>query len=92
MSSIRFPNESEDYRRARTALLAEEVELRRHLERVAAQRRALPEGGAVTKDYAFVGERGRYVSPISSAHTTPSSSTSTCTGLNESAPARCAPR
>lgn len=58
MSSIRFPNESAEYRRARTALLAEEVELRRHLERVAAQRRALPEGGSVTKDYAFVGEEG----------------------------------
>jgi predicted dithiol-disulfide oxidoreductase (DUF899 family) len=32
---IRYPNESEDYRRARTALLAEEIELRRHIERVA---------------------------------------------------------
>ena len=57
-SSIRFPNETPEYRRARTALLAEEVELRRHLERVAALRRALPLGGPVTKDYAFVGEEG----------------------------------
>jgi len=32
---IRFPNESEEYRRARDALLAEEIELRRHIERVA---------------------------------------------------------
>jgi len=31
---MRFPNESGDYRRARTALLAEEIELRRHIERV----------------------------------------------------------
>ena len=54
---VRFPNESIEYRRARTALLAEEIELRRHLERVAEQRRALPPGGA-TKNYRFVGEAG----------------------------------
>jgi predicted dithiol-disulfide oxidoreductase (DUF899 family) len=53
---IRFPNESADYRAARNALLAEEIELRRHLERVAAQRRALPPGGPVTGDYHFIGE------------------------------------
>ena len=57
-STIRFPNESEDYRRARNALLAEEIELRRHIERVAEQRRALPPGGVVKKDYGFVGEGG----------------------------------
>ncbi len=55
---VRFPNESAEYRAARTALLAEEIELRRHLERVAAQRRALPPGGAVTGDYRFEGEKG----------------------------------
>jgi predicted dithiol-disulfide oxidoreductase (DUF899 family) len=55
---VRFPNESADYRRARHALLVEEIELRRHIERVAALRRALPDGGEVTKDYAFVGENG----------------------------------
>ena len=55
---VRFPNESPQYRAARTALLAEEIELRRHLERVAAQRRALPPGGAVTGDYRFEGEAG----------------------------------
>ena len=55
---VRFPNESADYRAARTALLAEEIELRRHLERVAAQRRALPPGGAVIGDYRFEGEDG----------------------------------
>jgi predicted dithiol-disulfide oxidoreductase (DUF899 family) len=54
---VRFPNESAEYRRARTALLAEEIELRRHIERVAELRRALPPGGAV-KDYRFVGEDG----------------------------------
>jgi predicted dithiol-disulfide oxidoreductase (DUF899 family) len=40
-----FPNDSAEYRKARKALLAEEIELRRHAERVAAQRRALPAGG-----------------------------------------------
>jgi predicted dithiol-disulfide oxidoreductase (DUF899 family) len=55
---VRIPNESAEYRKARTALLAEEIELRRHIERVAEQRRALPPGGAVTKDYRFVGENG----------------------------------
>jgi predicted dithiol-disulfide oxidoreductase (DUF899 family) len=40
-------------------LLAEEIELRRHIERVAAQRRALPPGGQIAEDYEFVGESGR---------------------------------
>jgi predicted dithiol-disulfide oxidoreductase (DUF899 family) len=52
---VRFPNESEEYRRVRGALLAEEIELRRHMERVAAQRRALPPGGLVPEDYVFEG-------------------------------------
>lgn len=55
---VRFPNESPEYRRAREALLAEEIELRRHIERVAEQRRALPPGGKVIKEYRFEGERG----------------------------------
>ncbi len=59
---IRFPNESADYRAARTALLAEEIELRRHIERVAALRRALPIGGEVTGDYRFVDENGSELS------------------------------
>lgn len=57
-NGVRFPNESEDYRRARDALLAEEIELRRHIERVAQQRRELPPGGVLPKDYDFVGENG----------------------------------
>jgi predicted dithiol-disulfide oxidoreductase (DUF899 family) len=57
-SGARFPNESAEYRRARQALLAEEIELRRHIERVAEQRRQLPPGGEVTKAYAFEGEAG----------------------------------
>ena len=57
-SPVRFPNESPEYRAARTALLAEEFELRRHIARVATQRAALPPGGEVTGDYRFMGEGG----------------------------------
>ena len=57
-NGVRFPNESTDYRHARDALLAEEIELRRHIERVAEQRRALPAGGTVPKDYRLIGENG----------------------------------
>jgi predicted dithiol-disulfide oxidoreductase (DUF899 family) len=59
----RFPNESDDYRRARTALLAEEIELRRQIQRVAAQRRALPPGGEA-KDYRFLDEEGKEIGLI----------------------------
>jgi predicted dithiol-disulfide oxidoreductase (DUF899 family) len=52
-AGIRFPNESDDYRRARNELLQTESELRRAIERVAAQRRALPLGGIVPEDYVF---------------------------------------
>lgn len=54
----RFPNESAAYRAARNALLAEEIELRRHVERVAELRRRLPVGGEVTRTYRFEGEHG----------------------------------
>jgi predicted dithiol-disulfide oxidoreductase (DUF899 family) len=53
-----FPGESEEYRRAREELLSAEIELRRHEERVAAQRRALPLGGEVQSDYEFDGVDG----------------------------------
>ncbi len=54
----RLPGESTEFRAARNALLAEEIELRRHIERVAAQRRALPPGGEVPEDYRFDSEQG----------------------------------
>jgi len=57
-NEVRFTNESNEYRRAMDALLAEEIELRRHIERVAEQRRALPPGGIVPKEYRFEGENG----------------------------------
>lgn len=53
-----YPNDSDEYRKARTALLAEEIELRRHIELVAAQRRALPAGGEA-RDYEFLDENGK---------------------------------
>jgi predicted dithiol-disulfide oxidoreductase (DUF899 family) len=60
----RFPNESRDYREARNALLLAERELRRQVERVAAQRRALPPGGEVARDYVFDEMVDRAVRPV----------------------------
>ena len=57
-NGVTFPHESDEYRSARIALLAEEIELRRHIERVAEMRRALPPGGSVKKNYQFIGENG----------------------------------
>lgn len=54
-----FPNESAEYRAARNSLLIEEIELRRQIERVAAQRRALPTGGGIPKDFELVSQTGR---------------------------------
>ena len=62
-NTARVPNESAEYRRAREQLLAEEIELRRHAERVAELRRALPPGGVVTGNYEFVGESGKATLP-----------------------------
>jgi predicted dithiol-disulfide oxidoreductase (DUF899 family) len=53
-----FPNESAAYREARNELLRSEIELRRSIERVAAQRRALPPGGEIPQDFSFVAETG----------------------------------
>jgi predicted dithiol-disulfide oxidoreductase (DUF899 family) len=58
-NKAKFPNESEEYRQARNVLLAEEIALRRHIERVAALRRQLPNGGAVTRSYSFNSENGK---------------------------------
>ena len=51
--AMSFPNETTTYRAARDALLASEVALRRQMEAVAAELRALPPGGEVPEDYAF---------------------------------------
>jgi predicted dithiol-disulfide oxidoreductase (DUF899 family) len=55
---LHIPGESAEYRTARNGLLVEEMDLRRQIERVAAQRRALPVGGAVPEDYEFEGNDG----------------------------------
>jgi predicted dithiol-disulfide oxidoreductase (DUF899 family) len=62
-NKTRHPNESAEYRRAREALLTEEIELRRHIERVAEMRRALPPGGEVTRAYEFSGDSGKVTLP-----------------------------
>ena len=59
--SAPFPGESDDYAKAREALLAEEIEVRRHLTRLAEQRQALPPGPVVEADYRFVDGNGEEV-------------------------------
>jgi predicted dithiol-disulfide oxidoreductase (DUF899 family) len=61
LNPIRRPNESVEYREARQALLVEEIELRRTVERVAELRRRLPAGGEVPQNYHFVAEDGAHV-------------------------------
>jgi predicted dithiol-disulfide oxidoreductase (DUF899 family) len=53
-----FPGASPEYHRAREALLAEEIEFRRHMTRLVEQRRALPPGPVITKNYRFKDEQG----------------------------------
>jgi predicted dithiol-disulfide oxidoreductase (DUF899 family) len=55
---VNFPNESVAYRRARNALLEDEIKLRRQIERVAHKRRALPTGGELNEDYVFEARGG----------------------------------
>jgi predicted dithiol-disulfide oxidoreductase (DUF899 family) len=59
-STTRWPGESADYRKARTALLTEEIELRRRITQVAEQRRSLPPG-PIAKDYRFLDAEGKEV-------------------------------
>jgi predicted dithiol-disulfide oxidoreductase (DUF899 family) len=53
LQHLQFPGEDGAYRTSRNALLREEMSLRRQVERVSAQRRALPPGGVVPEDYVF---------------------------------------
>jgi predicted dithiol-disulfide oxidoreductase (DUF899 family) len=57
-NKVHFPNESKEYRTARNALLAEEIELRRQMERVSSHRRALPPGGEIPRDFELHSESG----------------------------------
>lgn len=53
--TVRFANETSEYRAARDRLLNEEIALRRQMEAVAKDRRALPPGPAIKEDYVFDG-------------------------------------
>ncbi len=53
-----FPGASVEYDAARKALLAAEIDFRRHLTRLVAQRRALPPGPVISKNYRFKDEQG----------------------------------
>ena len=59
-----FPGQSDAYRKAREALLVEEIEFRRHMTRLAQQCRALPPGPAITEDYRFKDANGTEVGLI----------------------------
>lgn len=60
-NTTRWPGETAEYREARTELLADEIALRRQIQRVAERRRALPPG-PTAKDYRFLDDQGREVS------------------------------
>jgi predicted dithiol-disulfide oxidoreductase (DUF899 family) len=53
-----FPGESAEYRNAREGSVAEEIELRRHMTRLTQQRRALPPGPVIEKNYRFKDANG----------------------------------
>ncbi|MET0180692.1 MAG: DUF899 family protein [Novosphingobium sp.] len=53
-----FPGESDGYARARQALLAAEIEFRRAMTKLCAQRMALPPGPVIAADYRFADENG----------------------------------
>jgi hypothetical protein len=62
-----FPNEDAAYRKARNALLAEEIELRRHIERVAGMRRQLPRAAKCSKPITSPARTARSRWPTCSA-------------------------
>jgi predicted dithiol-disulfide oxidoreductase (DUF899 family) len=53
MSEPRYPNESQEFRDAREALLKDEQELIQKVKSVAAKRRQLPLGGELKEDYVL---------------------------------------
>lgn len=55
---MNFPNETTEYRQARDKLLRAELDLRKKIEAVAAERRNLPPGGEVPEDYLFESANG----------------------------------
>ncbi|AMJ63493.1 DUF899 family protein [Bosea sp. PAMC 26642] len=59
-----FPGESDAYRNARQALLADEIKFRRDMTRLSEQRRALPPGPVIEKDYRFKDGNGNDIGLI----------------------------
>ena len=61
MTRETFADESTEYRKVRDELLDAEIALRRQMESVAVQRRALPPGPPIAQDYVFdgLGEDGK---------------------------------
>src|SRR5262249_55271692 len=59
-----FPGESDALATGRRSLLKEEIEVRRDLSEVAAQRQALPRGPVIEKKYRFVDANGGEVGLI----------------------------
>ena len=53
-----FPGASPEYEAARKALLAEEIDFRRHMTRLCEQRRDLPPGPVIAENYRFKDEQG----------------------------------
>ena len=56
-----LPGESAAYGKVRQDLLKEEIELQRHLDRVSAMRRSLPDGPLMDRDYCFKDMNGEEV-------------------------------
>ena len=76
LDPVHFPNESSNI--APRCVLAEEIELRRHIERVAAQRRALPPVAQSLAIIASTGGRTRFPGLFGGKKRSPS--TATCSG------------
>ena len=59
-----LPGESPAYGKVRQALLTEEIELQRHIDRVSEKRRSLPDGPLIEKNYRFKDMNGDEVSLV----------------------------
>ena len=58
LTQMPFPGASADYIKARQALMAEEIEFRRHMSRLTQKRRALPPGPVIEQNYRFKDANG----------------------------------
>src|SRR5260370_40438150 len=65
---VAFPAESAEYRASRNRLLEQEIELRRAMVAVAADRRQVPPGGVGLEDHVSLGQ-----GPVGQPHPDPAS-------------------